>query len=421
MTNPEEMHMPRPRLGCLALTLAFIAFLALVLTGAMNGAVFSAAPTLVADAEPLVATSQCEPLPAAAAASPSPSSSLSPSASTSPNGSTTAAQLCVSVQAGQDSIKGGQTATWSITVSAQGGSVPAVTVLLSSTQAGNAATFIGGCPSGNGTASCDLGDLATAVAPASYVLGAQITVPAASAAGSLIMVATATSPALTGSSAAGQGIAIAAPPTPTPTAAHSTPAPAHSTPAAAHSSRTPAPAPTQPAAINPPPTQAAVDPVPASEPALGALPADPIAVTTTAPAGNVASVLPVITPASPSAAPDPVVSTPVVSTPVANVQPVPAPASGSAQAGTFTLTVAMSAQTAEILGTVILALVLFLVATRVLVTQFARGRMAAPRMRIRAPRPRRRPRPGRAERRAAREANWQRHLESERKALPPPP
>jgi hypothetical protein len=80
----------------------------------------------------------------------------------------------------------------------------------------------------------------------------------------------------------------------------------------------------------------------------------------------------------------------------------------------------MSARTAEILGLVILALAVFLVATRVLATQLAGGRTATPGNRIRIPRPRRRRRPGREERRAAREANWRRHLESERKALPPP-
>jgi hypothetical protein len=428
--SQEETNMRRPRLGCLAITLAVIAFLALVISGAMRGAIFQAALTPVAEVEPAAPTSQCEPLPAAPVPSPSASASLSPSASASasalasPAGSATAAvQLCVSVQAGQDSIKGGQTATWSITVLAQGGTVPAVTVSLTSAPAGTAPAFTSTCPSGSGTASCDLGDLATALTPASYVLGAQVTVPAGAAAGTLTLTAaadTASSPAMTAYPAAGQAITILTTPKakPTPTAK---PSPARST-------LTPEPA---PAPAYDPPTQPA-DPDTAGEPALGALPTDPVTTTTTAPAGNVASVLPVIAPATAQADPDP-----IASTPVANIQDLPGPSSSSPQAGTFRLTIAMSAGTAEILGLVILALVLVLAATRVTATRLARSRprtapdsQDVPRHRRftrmttllpRFPRSGRRQRAGRDERRAAREANWRRHLESERKALPPPP
>jgi hypothetical protein len=369
--SQEETNMCRPRLGCLAVTLAVIAFLALVISGAMKGAIFEAALTPVAEVQPAAPTSQCEPLPVASVPSPSPSAS----ALASPTGSAAAAvQLCVSVQAGQDSIKGGQTATWSITVSAQGGTVPGVTVSLTGAPAGTAPAFTSTCPSGSGTASCDLGDLATALTPASYVLSAQVTLPK--------------------------------------------PSPARST-------RTPDPA---PAPAYDPPTQPPADPDTAGEPALGALPTYPVTTTTTAPAGNVASVLPVIAPATTQADPDP-----IASTPVANVQDLPGPASSSPQAGTFRLTIAMSAGTAETLGLVILALVLVLAATRVTATRLARSRprtapdgQDVPRHRQftllpRFPRPRRRQRGRKDERRAAREANWRRHLEGERKALPPPP
>jgi hypothetical protein len=95
----------------------------------------------------------------------------------------------------------------------------------------------------------------------------------------------------------------------------------------------------------------------------------------------------------------------------------------------------MSAQTAETLGIVILALVIVLAATRIVATQLTRSRhQTAPgspgtRPRRRLPGmkisgivrlPLRR-RTAKAGRRATREANWRRHLEGERKALPPPP
>jgi len=384
----EDDRMRRPRLGCLAVALAIAAFAALVIGGVMNGAIFQAALTPAAQAEPALATSQCEPVPAAASSSASAVAASSPAVLASP---VTAAQLCVSVQAGQDSVKDGQTATWTISVSAQGGSIPAVIVTLTVLPAGTSAAFTSACPSGGGSASCDLGDMATALTPSSYLLQAQVTVPASAAAGTLTLTAAAdaaATPAMTSYPAAGQVITIAA--------AKPTPSPAHRTPAA--------PPARQPPTYGPPPTHPATVPVATNEPALGAMPSYPVN-STTAPAGNVASVLPVITPAaSIPTAPDP-----IASTPVADIQNIPAAASSSPQAGTFTLTIGMSAQTAEILGMVILALAIVLAATRIAATRIA------------DPRRTRKQRPSRAERRAAREASWQRHLDGERKALPPPP
>src|SRR5580704_4334773 len=101
-----------PRLGCLTVILAITAFLALVIGGVMTGTVFQAVLTPAAHAAPSAAASQCEPLPAAAStATPSPSPAATAAAG---------AELCVSTEAGQDAVKAGQTATWSITVAAQG-------------------------------------------------------------------------------------------------------------------------------------------------------------------------------------------------------------------------------------------------------------------------------------------------------------
>jgi Domain of unknown function DUF11 len=396
-----------PRLGCLTVILAITAFLALVISGVMTGTVFQAVLTPAAHAAPSAAASQCEPLPAAAStATPSPSPAATAAAG---------AELCVSTEAGQDAVKAGQTATWSITVTAQGGSVPAVTVTLTTVPAGTGAAFTSACPSGSGTASCDLGDLATPVTPSSYLLQAQVTLPASSTAGTLTLTASATAattPAMTTWPAAGQAITVTTP------KATATPDPARTTAATT---------PAQPAATTPAAAQPATMP---AAPTLAAIPTYPIS-TTIAPAENIATVLPLVTAAATTpAAPDPVIT----ASQAANIQDVPAPAS-SPQAGTFSLTIGMSAQTAEILGIVILALVIVLAATRVTATELARSRhQAAPgsprtrprrqprRMKLpRVPRLLRRQGPTRAERRAAREANWRRHLEGERKALPPPP
>jgi hypothetical protein len=344
--------MRRPRLGCLALTLAIVAFLTLVITGVMKGAIFQAVLTPAAQAEPATATSQCQPLPQAAATSPSPSPS--------PSASTTAGvtQLCVSVQAGQATIKAGQTATWTIAVSAQGGSIPAVTISLTAAPAGTSPVFTATCPSGSGTASCDLGDLATPLTPASYALRAQVTVPA-SATGALVLTAAAdaaTSPAMAAYPAAGQAITITTQEPATKPAA---------TPSRITAAATP---PAQQVPTYVPPPRPASDPATISEPTLGALPAYTVT-TPTATAGSIASVLPVMVPGT-----TPAVPAPVASSPVADIMNVPGPSSSAPQAGTFTLTIGMSARTAEILGIVILALAIVLAATRIAATRLSPNR-----------------------------------------------
>ncbi|HXL94797.1 MAG TPA: hypothetical protein VN969_38205 [Streptosporangiaceae bacterium] len=351
--------MRRPRMGRWAIGLGTAVFLALVVAGVMTGSVFQAVLSPPAAAAPAVGVaSQCQSLPVAA----SPSASASASASPAP-AAPSPGQLCVSVQANQASVKPGGSATWTVQIWAQGGSAPGVTVSLATTPAGLGATFGSGCPSGTGTGTCTVGDMATALAPSSYVLQAQLTVPTSSTAGTVTLTAAAsaaTAAAMT-DPAAGETLTVVHPASsPSPAGKKTTPAqtPAATTPAA-----------TTPAASQV--SQAPAPPVASDEPALGGAPSIPAASTTVVPAGNVASVLPIITP-------DPV-STPdvVISTPAANIQDIPAPASSSAQAGTFTLTIGMPAHTAETLGLIIFALALTLMAIRFVATHFGRSRHPA--------------------------------------------
>jgi hypothetical protein len=108
---------------------------------------------------------QCEPLTAA-------------SASSSGSASASAAQLCVTVQASEASVRRGQAATFTVQVSTQNGPASGVSVTLTAAPSGQAATFTASCPGGNGAATCAVGALATSVAPAAYAMQAQIAVPA---------------------------------------------------------------------------------------------------------------------------------------------------------------------------------------------------------------------------------------------------
>jgi hypothetical protein len=394
-----------PRLGWLAITLGVMA---------LSGGVMDAAGLIpAAVAAPATATTQCEPLPAAPTATSSPSSSASPSASASASG--TQPQLCVGVQAAGATIAPGNTATWTIGISAQSGAVPGVTVTLATNPSGLAGTFTGSCPSGSGTATCTLGDMATSVTPASYQLEAEVGIPAGTPAGTLTLTATAeatTTPAMTADPGAGQSVTISAPsPTPTP-ASTSSSASATATTSATQTSPT-----TQTTTI-PPATY--------TGPVLGSLPApDPIASTVTSPAGSIASILPVITPQV------------VESTAAANVQGFASPSASTAQAGTFAVTIGMSGQTAEILGVIILALILILVATRTTATHLARARhpvtvVSVPSSPRRASRPRTpgarfsrihrlRSRFRRSGRHVAPDDTWLSQVRIERPALLPPP
>jgi hypothetical protein len=265
------------------------------------------------------AGSQCEALPAGASASASASQ----------------AELCVSVQASQSGIKRGQTASFTVQVSVQNGSASGVSVTLAASPQGQAATFTGRCPGGNGSATCAIGSLGTSLAPAAYSLQAQIAVASsASSVTSVTLTATAdaaTSPAMTGLPSASQSVSVAA--------------------ASASAS----------ASASPKKTSASTSPValvsPVSTPALATV-LPPITVPT--PAGVATSLF---TPASvasdlPEVAPVPT-PTPVTGTPGS-----PVADTGSPQAGSFTLALNMSAATAQVFGLIIVALALTLAVTK---------------------------------------------------------
>jgi len=374
-------------------TIAVLAALCAVwhFTGGMHGTVLQVqTPPAASAITTAVTTTQCEPLPGTT------SSSASPSAAAG------IPQLCVGVQAAQTSVKRGKAAAWTIDLQAQNGPATSVTVTLTTTPAELAPAFTTSCPSGSGTATCTVGDMGTAVTPSSYQLQAQVTVPAGSSAANLTLSASAdTSPSMTGTPAAGQTITI--------TGTSAKPTPARTAQAQ--------PTPVQPA------TQPAVLPVTGlTAPATnGDLPTVGPVTTTVAP-GSVTSVLPQITPVV-ATAPAPAAT--AISGAAANVQALGnSPTQSSAQGGdSFSISIGMSAQTAQILGWILLALVTTLAVSKLIGSYFARARqprqkararLSAPHFpRLHLPRLKRGQRPTRAERRTTREQNWRRYLENQ--------
>jgi hypothetical protein len=397
------------------------------LTGGLHGAVFRihVPPPAAAVTTATAIASQCAALTA---------STASPSAAP-PSPATAAPQLCVSVDAVQVTVARGKTATWTIQVSDQGAPAAAVTVTIAVSPAGRTPAFTGSCPSGGGTGTCTVGDLGTAVTPSSYQLQAQITVPGEMTAGTLSLTATAdTSPPMTTAPVAGQAITVtgAVP--------------------AAKPSHTPSPAPTTHTSAKPPPQPAATpaaqrSPLPVIQftpaPATGTLPTANAAATTVPP-GSISTVLPQITPAIAA----PVPAAVITSSPAANVVPIggspistaiggsPAPTAGS---GSLSISIGMSAQTAQVLGYILLTLVITLIASKFVTSYFTRTRqprqdppkptpsrhhMKLPRLALAAlPHPHlprlhlpHRPRSTRADRAAIRQQNWQHHLESQKNA-----
>jgi hypothetical protein len=276
--------------------------------------VIPAASALTASGGALAATSsQCEPL--SAAATPSPTAS------------TTQAELCVSVQTSQSSITAGHAASYTVQVWAANGAAAGVSVTLTAAPQGEEPSFTGRCPSGDGSATCTIGSMATALAPSSDQMQAQIPVASdVTSITSVTLTATAdavTSPAMTVLPTAAETVAVS-----TPTAAASTP------PASPSPTSTPAPS-ASPAAS--PAASPGTVPAVATTPTIGAVPTTPAGAGTSliSPAG-VASLLPVAsTPAIPAVA--------------------PAAASRTPSAGDFTLVIPMS--TAELLGSIALGLV----------------------------------------------------------------
>jgi hypothetical protein len=247
------------------------------------------------------------------------------------------AELCVSVQASQSGIKRGQAASFTVQVSVQDGSASGVSVTLAASPPGQAATFTGRCPGGNGSATCAIGSLGTSLAPAAYSLQAQIAVASsASSVTSVTLTATAdaaTSPAMAALPSASQSVSVAA------------------AASASASAKATAPASTAPASS----PVAQVSPV--STPALATV-LPPI--TVPAPAGVTTSLF---TPASVASDLPEVVPVPTP-TPVTGTPGSPVADTGSPQAGSFTLALNMSAATAQVFGLIIVALALTLAATK---------------------------------------------------------
>jgi hypothetical protein len=224
---------------------------------------------LVPDAR-AASSSTCQPLPApASSASASPTSSASAPLGASASPDQAAVTLCVTVQRTQASVRAGQTAGFTVQVQAQNGAAPDVSVTL--TASAGQASFTGRCPSGDGTATCQLGSLATPTTPAFYTLNAQIQTLPGDAVTLTASAAAATTPPMTTAATA---------------AATATVVPAST----ATSARPPTPSRSSAAAATPTPAT-----VPTAPPAFGPVPL-PVAESSTvlAPAGNASSLFPVI-------------------------------------------------------------------------------------------------------------------------------
>jgi hypothetical protein len=386
-------------------------FAAWQLTGGMHGSVLHIHTPPAASAITTAVTTQCELLPTV-----TPTASPSASPSTASSGTP---ELCVGVQTAQDSTGRGKTATWTITVQAENGPATSVIVTLGADPVQLTPAFTTSCPSGSGNFVCTIGDMGTATTPASYQLQAQVTIPADTTDTALTVTASAaTSPAMTANPSAGQTITITG--AQTSTKASSSPA---RTPQARPVTVKPVPTPATHPAIEPT-SQPAILPVTrlSTPPTTITLPTAEPGITTVAP-GDVASALPQISPVVATSTP--------VSSPAANVQAVgagPTP-SATSSGDSFSITIGMSAQTAQILGWILLALVITLVASRLISNYTSRNRPPQqrepkttasknkPRMKLPAlhlPRLKRPQRMSRAERSAVREQNWRRYLESQR-------
>jgi hypothetical protein len=311
---------------------------------------------------------QCEPLPmASTAASPTPSptdsgtasASSSPTASSSPN----PADLCVSVQAGQDSFQAGQAATWDVEVWAPNGPVTGVTVYLTGSLSGQAPTFTATCPGGNGNSSCTVGDLATDVTAGSDTMEAQIAIPSGTAAGTsvtLTAIANATPALPTAPTAATTVTATAAPaPSSSPTSAQAAATPSSSKPSATAAATAPATAPpTAPATAPTTPGTTTLLPGIGTLPNYTSLGTPSTGVSTVASAGSINGLLPVIAPGAGATSP----TAGFVTSPAADIPASPGAAATDRASDSNSVLVIPTA-TAEKIGIVIL-LVLGAVALR---------------------------------------------------------
>jgi hypothetical protein len=320
------MRITRPQALALCLSLA-----ALATFGIWHVATASAAPVAGAS------SSQCQALPAPSASA-SPTASATPTGSASASASPTAAassapavDLCVSVQASADSVQQSQNADWTVQVWEQNGPVTGVTVTLTSTLAGQAATFTGRCPGGDGNTSCTVGDIGTSVTATAYQMDAQIPIPSGTAAGtSVSLTATANAtPTLPVQPSAGTAVSVTAAPSPSASASATKSAAASASAAATASS---------------------------SAPGVGTIPGltapqNPTSqVTAIGNPGSIGSLLPVITPAAYATSP----TGGLVSAPAGAPAADPAASAQATTAGSFQLIV--PAADAEKIGLAILLL-----------------------------------------------------------------
>jgi len=139
------------------------ALAAYLLSGVCVAGILAAAALTTSGAALAATSSLCEPLPSTA--TPSPTAS-------------TQAELCVSVQTSQSSITSGHAASYTVQVWAVNGSASGVSVTLTESPTGEVPAFTGRCPSGDGSATCTIGSLATPLAPSTYQMSAQIPVAA---------------------------------------------------------------------------------------------------------------------------------------------------------------------------------------------------------------------------------------------------
>jgi hypothetical protein len=270
--------------------------------------------------------SQCLPLPAV---TPSSSPSASVSSTSLP------VLLCVIVNPSQSSVQAGRDAGFVVQVQVQNGAAPDVSVTL--TASAGHAVFTGLCPSGDGAASCQLGPLGTDVTPSSFTLRAQIGTPSSGTTRVSLTAAAdaATNPSITAQATGTTTVTTAASKTPGPTQTKTPPSPS------------PLPG------TSPQATVRAVIPNLGGLPATAPVPTGSVR-TSTAPAGNISSLFPVIspdrTPAAAIASPTP------ADTP--STGPVDPQASGGDGKSLLTIT------SAVVLGLLAIALAGFLITTR---------------------------------------------------------
>lgn len=216
----------------------------------------------------------------------------------------TDADLCVSVQASSPSVQPGHAAGFVVGVSVRGGSAASVTVKLSASS--GAADITGGCPGGNGTASCWILTMNVLGTPSSYTL--EVSAPGGPAGSAVSLSASASVPTLLPWTppSAGTSVSVASPPSrPSPSPSRSRPSSSSPSTGPGRSSSAPSPAPGKSSPANAP------SPVPSfSLGAVGAVgftgsfpPADTGVGTSVVQPGSASGIFPTIGPSGASGPP----------------------------------------------------------------------------------------------------------------------